>query len=304
METSAQVPVPRTLKTRAMGRKKLPVPAELSVPKDRRIANARFRRLRVAGKYIGAWAVMVVGGLAVPWSAAPFTIAGMFFALAGWTVVSVRRFNKRNAAGLELLKSGQPTEARAIFEGLTKNAGRQRVVAVYNTAIALLAEGKVGEALAHFVEAQATLVPQIHAPSTSHLALCYGLLGDVGAAEAWLTEFDARTKSPNRAHVRFVKATAQAVSLLRAGRNAEAMLVLDDNGRAVTGLLASILPGLSETVWAYALEVNGRRDDKRFVALAAEIEAGANLERLRRTFDGWPEVRSFLAGLNEDGATA
>jgi len=297
MESSAQVPTLRTLKTRAMGRKKLPSPVDVEIPRHHRIANQPFRRLGQGGRFIALTGLFVVAAFFAPNSLSAFAIYTVFAGLVGKSLYSTRKFNKKNAVGLELLKGGKPKEALELFEPLTRKRGTQKQVAVYNTGVALLADGQIAQALAHFVETSSSFLLIINVQAPAHIALCYGLLGDTHAAEAWLKEFDARTKSPNRAHLRFLKTLAEAVVHLRQGGVDDTMALFDEQGRAVAGHLATVFPGVTETVWAYVLSRVGRESDKRYKALVADLDADADMDRLRRVFDAWPEVLAFLKDL-------
>jgi tetratricopeptide (TPR) repeat protein len=136
-------------------------------------------------------------------------------------------------------------------------------------------------------------VAGLAATSAVDLALCHGLLGQLDAAEHWMTESKQRTNERSMLCVPAMTAFARAVLDCRAGRSAEAARLLDENWLAYEAVLKGSELRPLRVVRAFAIAAS----DPRNAGVAETVVASA-----RPCYPGeydflaaaWPEMETFL----------
>lgn len=216
------------------------------------------------------------------------------FVLQRW----LRRFNSAAMAANAALARGEIEAAGAAFESLARSyrsdAGLH-AVAVYHVGVVRYKLGDQHAALACFGVAARTRGVADRNPLVAEcapyvIANCYTLLGDLDAAEHWLSE------GRRRGRLRHWPMDVPSEALIRCRRSEylAAQQLLRSRWREMEGMLPAELVREISLICAFAqARTEGVRDVR---ALVPGID-DADLRRYAYYGQAWPEFRKFLASL-------
>ena len=274
------------------------------------------RRLRdsAASRTIGLWIflVMVFVGLwqyfqpsatggggteelgneaASPWR--NFAIANVPFCvvlvIVGVFLWRVRRLNAGNKRGIDLMAIGEAGQAAEVFRGLSRAWFLPTVGPKLNLGFALVRLGDLDGAREALAAAERSRTRWYRPVIASFLALCDALLGDLDAADAWVTESKRRASSPSS--ITRVHLAAEAIVRLRRGDALGAVQLLDASWGEIERSTAADMVRALRIVRAFAAESIGSP------ALVPDLLAGARPFRPGEyAWLGarWPEMARYL----------
>jgi tetratricopeptide (TPR) repeat protein len=210
-----------------------------------------------------------------------------------------RRFVDENAQGIAALARGELKIARDIFWRWAEVTKLSQVSALarHNLGWTLMRQGELQQAIDVLTDNddrnQAALkAVGMYATSAVDLALDYGLLGDLDAAEKWMAEVERRDLS--RPQLPAMKAFTRAVLDCRTGRCSDAARMLEERWPEYEATLTGETLRPMRVVRAFAIAGQGPRS----AGLAETAIATA-----RPAYPGeyaflgvaWPEMERFLA---------
>jgi hypothetical protein len=248
---------------------------------------------------------VVTGGVGVIAGGALVSIMAGASPVIAWVVLAtsfgglvwrMRRRMRQLTEAVGLLNQGRSDEAMAAFREIARtSSGGIRAVALHNYGVCLMRRGDVVDALGIFCEIAAkkatrtAAAANIRAALPFTIALCFAQLGDVPAAQQWLTEAK-RKKSP--AHIRN-DLIVDAMILLRSHKDAAAVELFAKHWREIEAMSH----GRSLREWrvrrAFALQNTGATsaDVEEMLAGTRPFERG-DYDHLGAH---WPELQVFLA---------
>lgn len=218
----------------------------------------------------------------------------LFLAVFAGLYLSTRRAAHRNQEGIDRLASGELEAAAIVFRDVARRS-RHAVPGAFNLGLTLLRLADVRGALAAFAAAERAGGRRgrglLAAAVAGDLALCYALLGELDAAEAWALEARRRVQRPG--HPSRLHVVAEAVALDRRGHDEAAARRLAERwGELELTTSADLMRGL-RLVRAYVLERAG--------GTPGEVEALlAGARPFRRgeyawLYAGWKELEVWAA---------
>lgn len=243
--------------------------------------------LSTSGRPVGPVAVM---GLLLGFVA---TALGLFLLSAR----ELAAFTRANAAATELVNQGRLAEACAAFE---ENARRFPAPALHPTSVFNLADAELqrGDArralqLAGAVARNRSVLrsPVVAASAPSLVATCYGLLGELDAARAWLPE---ATRAAATLAVEVAR-VPEAIVACREGRFLDVVNRFRERRRAIEATLAGDDLRTLRLLRAFALAALpgdvASEQEREAARLLARPGAPGECDHLAHH---WPELATFL----------
>ncbi|MDB4964280.1 MAG: hypothetical protein JWP01_4279 [Myxococcales bacterium] len=283
--------------------------SKLPAPKEAKASNARFTRTVALCALVSlvAWGIYV--------QARPGARFPTLVVLIGLSVVPVIlfiaqmirltrqaiRFIPVNAKGSAALARGDLKVARDIFWQSAEQTSCSQVSAIarHNLGWTLMRQGELQQAIDVLTDNEdrnraALTSARMYPTSAVDLALDYGLLGDLDAAEKWMTEVERRATELSNPTLPAMKAFARAVLDCRAGRCSEAARMLHERWAEYEATLTGETLRPMRIVRAFAIAAEGPRSAglaETAIAMARPAYPG------EYDFLGvaWPEMKRFLA---------
>jgi hypothetical protein len=284
--------------------------AQLEVPESDAAEGSRGGRARsvVVGLVnFGMWAFIYYIVPAKFKTALLVGIGGIILAFIVFMAVFIvrslrqgRRFVAELNQALAAIGRGHLLQARDTFWkwAETSKSPITASCARHNLAWTLMRQGELKHASAVWTDLMnrypgALTTTGLSATSAVDLALCHGLLGDLDAAEKWMTEAEQRTQPQSGAGLPAMKTYARAVLDCRAGRCADAARVLDDGWAECEAQLTGDVVRPLRVIRAFALAAAGPRDAgiAETIVIAARPAYTGEYDFLGAA---WAEMASFL----------
>ena len=220
---------------------------------------------------------------------APLLVLPLLFGLFYWRFHGFAAANKR---AVDLMAAGDAAAAADAFRRLARKPLAPSGVARFNLGLALLRLGDVRGALDAFAAAERSRAKALRPMIAALIALCDALIGDLDAADRWITEARQRAASPgstSRVHL-----AAEAIVRMRRGDALGAARLFDQTWGELERSTAADLMRALRLVRAFAAAQAGGVA----AAQAADLLAGARPFRAGEYAwigAGWPEMARYLA---------
>lgn len=232
-------------------------------------------------------------GLAV---VAPLLVGVALF--AGF-LLSARRAARRNQVGIDRLAAGDYDAAAAAFREVARRVGFG-APASYNLGLTLLRMADVRGALGAFAAAERAGGGRgrgaLGAAGAGAIALCWSLLGELDASEAWATE--ARRRNVRPGHASRLHFVAEAVAHARRGRDEAAARRFAESWAEIELTTSADLMRGVRLVRAYAVERAGGSpgEVEALLAGARPFRTGeyAWLYGAWKELEVWAAVKGFV----------
>lgn len=284
-------------------------PSKLPTPKEAKASNARFTKIvalcTIASLVVWGIYVQTRPGAQLPLLELLIGLAVLPVVLIAVQIIRLTRqairFIPENAKASAALARGDLKVARDILWQSAERTSSSQVSAIarHNLGWTLMRQGELQQAIDVLTDNEernqaALKSARMYPTSAVDLALDYGLLGDLEAAEKWMTEVERRATALSNPTFPAMKAFARAVLDCRAGRCSDAARMLDERWAEYEATLTGETLRPLRIVRAFAIAAEGPRNAgmaETAIAMARPAYPG------EYDFLGvaWPEMELFLA---------